>query len=198
METAFRSEELFTQAEFRRWTQSRPPSEVERHELVNGRIVMSPPARLGHGVVEANLHRLLGAFVHARRLGVTIGASAGFELPTGDVVAPDFAFVSAERWALAPEARADDLGFVRIVPDLLVEIVTPASVRRDRIEKPLLYAAAGVREYWIVDPARGEVAILGRAGDRFAAPLAATTGTVASSVLPGLQLTVEDLLALPA
>jgi Uma2 family endonuclease len=44
-------------------------------------------------------------------------------------------------------------------PDLVVEIVSPSSVKRDKYTKLHKYADAGVREYWIVDPKRRKVTV---------------------------------------
>lgn len=197
METAFRSEELFSQEEFRQWLELLPASDVNRYELINGRIVMSPPAKFRHGHVEANLHASITPFVRAHALGITLGSSAGFDLPTGDTLEPDFAFISNTRWAAGPRPREDEKGFTRIVPDLVVEIVSPTSVRRDRIEKRAIYARCGVREYWIVDPARGEVALFEAVADRFEEPRVLVAGEIPSRVLPGLKVLVAELLATP-
>ena len=197
METAFRSEELFTQQEFHHWLADVPPSEVRHYELVNGRIVMSPPADFRHGLVESRLQRLIAPYVHEHGLGLTLGSSAGYDLPTGDTLQPDFSFVSSERWAAGPRTAAAGEEFAQIVPDLIAEIVAPSSVRRDRIEKRLIYARCGVREYWLVDPAEGEVQVFTNLGDRFDEPRVVTGGAIASRVLPGLEVTVEELFAEP-
>ena len=107
METAFRSEETFTQEEFWSWLEQVPASDVNRYELLNGRIVMSPPAKLRHGWVEANLHRTLGRHIDERSPGIVLGSSAGFDLPTGDTLEPDFSFISRERWEAGPKPRDD-------------------------------------------------------------------------------------------
>ncbi len=197
METAFRSEETFTREEFWSWLDQLPASDVNRYELLNGRIVMSPPAKFRHGWVEANLHRTLGRHIDERSPGIVLGSSAGFDLPTGDTLEPDFSFISRERWEAGPKPRDDEKGFTRIVPDLAIEIVSPTSVRRDRIEKRIAYARAGVREYWVVDPERNEVAVYATLGDRFDEPRAFTSGAIVSHVLPALQVSVEQILARP-
>lgn len=197
METAFRSEETFTQKEFWRWLEGLPASDANRYELINGRIVMSPPAKLRHGWVETNLHMTISTFVRDRGLGITLGSSAGFDLPTGDTLEPDFSFISRERWEAGPKPLDDEKGFTRIVPDLAIEIVSPSSVRRDRVEKRIAYARAGVREYWIVDPERAETAVYTTLGDRFDEPRVVTSGPVRSHVLPELHATVEQILAEP-
>src|SRR5690606_547513 len=66
------------------------------YELLNGRVVMSPPAGYPHGEVGSNVQRLLASFVWDRKLGRVFDSSQGFELPSGDMVEPDHAFVSHE------------------------------------------------------------------------------------------------------
>ena len=49
--------------------------------------------------------------------------------------------------------------FLKLVPNLVVEILPPATARRDRIEKKRIYEANGVDEYWLVEPHRKEVTV---------------------------------------
>jgi len=156
-ETAFISTETFTQKTFRRWVDCRPMADLNRYELVNGRIVTSPPAGWGHGEIEANGIRILGDFVERHNLGKVFGSSTGYDLPSGDTVEPDAAFVSHERWAAGPQVRRGQ--FLKIVPTLVVEILSPATARRDRTEKKRLYEMNGVEEYWLVDQDRREVTV---------------------------------------
>jgi hypothetical protein len=53
METAFRSEETFSREEFWSWLERLPASDVNRYELINGRIVMRPPAKLRRALAAA-------------------------------------------------------------------------------------------------------------------------------------------------
>lgn len=192
-ETAFRSEEEFTQKEFRRWLERRPASDVNHYELLRGRIVMSPPASWRHGRIGAVLVRLLETHVEAGRLGRVFDASTGFELPSGETLEPDVAFVSRERWEAGPRPQGDEL--LRIVPDLVVEILSPSTARRDRTEKREIYAQNGVGEYWLVDPLHREVGVLRREGGGFGAPVSVSAGPIPSLVLSGLAACAEDLFA---
>lgn len=190
-DTIFRSEERFTQKQFRHWVEQRPRSDVSRYELIDGRIVMTPPAGPLHGSVEATLARLLGEHVASRKIGVVFGSSTGYDLPSGDTVEPDLSVVSAERLAAGPPIRADQ--FLRIAPTLAVEILSPSTARRDQTEKKDIYARNGVNEYWIVDPARKQVTVfhLGKRG--YGAGATFTAGPIRSRVLPGLDLSAKEL-----
>lgn len=74
---------------------------------------------------------------------------------------PDLLFVSKGREDIITAEN------VRGAPDLVVEILSPATDERDRRLKLDLYARHGVREYWIVDPVDKQVALLLRDESRF-------------------------------
>ena len=90
----------------------------------------------------------LGRFVEERTLGKLFAAPCDVVLSDHDVVQPDLLFVSREREHLLSGGDA-----VRGAPDLVVEILSPATAGRDRGYKHALYARHGVAEYWLVDPA---------------------------------------------
>ncbi len=132
-------------------------TDLNHYELIDGRIVTGPPAGWGHGEIEANEIRILGDFVERHNLGKVFGSSTGYDLPSGDTVETDAAFISHERWAAGPQVRRGQ--FLKIVPTLAVEILSPATARRDRTEKKRLYEMNGVEEYWLVDQDRREVTV---------------------------------------
>lgn len=190
-ETAFRSDARFDQASFRRWLDGRPGADLNHYELIDGRIVMTPPAGWPHGGLDANLSRVIGAHVRRHRLGIVMGSSAGYDLPSGDTLEPDVAFISAERFAAGPRPTPGQ--FVKIVPDLVVEILSPATSHRDRTEKKVVYERNGVAEYWIVDPAKHSVTVFPLRRGRFASARPISCGPIRSRVLPTLRLSVEQV-----
>src|SRR5436190_135608 len=99
MYPVFESASWMTQDEFDSWATSSPAQREGRQELLNGRIVMTPPAAFPHGKIESTLGFLLNGFVRPRKLGIVFGSSQGFDLPSGDTVEPDGSWVSPERWA---------------------------------------------------------------------------------------------------
>jgi Uma2 family endonuclease len=193
VETAFRSDERFTQEEFWDWLETVPPSDLHRYELLGGRIVMTPPAGWGHGYMESNLQRVIASHVHERGLGRTLGSSTGYDLPTGDTLEPDFSFISNERWGAGPKLRKDGKGFLATVPNLVVEILSPSTAARDRTEKKDAYEQSGIDEYWIVDSAKRRVIVFFREGAGFGASETTTAGAVRSRLLPDLRVTVEEI-----
>jgi Uma2 family endonuclease len=164
-QTTFISTETLTQKRYREWVENRPTGDINRYELASGKIVLTPPAAWEHAEVEARVIRILGDFVTTYNLGKIFGSSAGYELPTGDTLEPDASFISRERWSKGPQPRRGQ--FLRIVPTLAVEIISPATARRDRIEKKRIYEANGVDEYWLVDPQRREIMVFHLQGGKY-------------------------------
>lgn len=89
-------------------------------------------------------------------------------------------------------------GFLRVVPDLVVETISPSSRTRDTIEKRTIYAGNGVSEYWIVDPERRSIEVLSLVDGEFERAARVSSGAVAPRRLPGLDLRAEDVFAEPA
>src|SRR5579883_3470953 len=192
-EVTFESVETLSQAEFAEWLAKCAPRDDPRHyELLNGRIVMNPPSGWPHGESEAEFAAVLRNQVRERRLGRVFGASQGFELPTGDTVGPDAAYVSNERWAAAPRPEAGK--FLKVVPDLIVEVLSASTTTRDRGEKKAIYERNKVREYWLADPLTRTVTVFHLAGAKFdGGDVFDDSATLRSLVLPELEVPVRDL-----
>ncbi|MDP9363937.1 MAG: Uma2 family endonuclease [Chloroflexota bacterium] len=103
------------------------------------------------------------------------------------VVAPDVAFVRAERLPSPSERR----GFSPVVPDLAVEVVSPSDRQAKVDEKVALYLAAGVPLLWVAYPRRRVVRVH-RPGRE---PVELGEGDVldGEDVLPGFRLPVADV-----
>ncbi len=190
-ELSFESTTGMTQEQFCAWAEARAGWDPFGYELLNGRVVMTPPASYPHGEIGSNLQFLLAGFVRAHRLGKVFDSSQGFEMPSGDTVEPDHSFVSWERWNAM--TRSPEGAYLRVVPDLVVEVLSPATASRDRGEKRAIYERNGVREYLLVDwRARALSAHVLEAG-RYR-EVAASVGTWDSTVLEGLTFRVDELI----
>jgi Uma2 family endonuclease len=195
VQPVFESVETYTVEEFEAWVREQEArGNLARHELLNGRIVMAPPAGWPHGKIASSLIGELQAFVKPRRLGTVFDSSQGFRFPSGDVVEPDVSFVSNERWsAAAPPIEGE---FLRVVPDFVVEIASPSTASRDRGEKLMLYAQAGVSENWIVDYRLRRVSVWTRApSGRFEGPVVheGDRASVSSRVIAELTIPLGSL-----
>ena len=123
------------------------PDDRNRHELIDGEHYVTPCPNLKHQVVSGNLYLLIGSWLETHPIGRAFFAPFDVVLSKFDVVEPDLLYFSNERAAevLTPKN-------VQGAPDLVVEIVSPSTRKRDATIKRRLYERFGVSEYWIVDP----------------------------------------------
>jgi Uma2 family endonuclease len=161
----------------------------QRHEIIGGDLLMAPAPDYLHQDWSRKLFRIIDRFATDKKLGEIIYAPFDVVLNVENTVEPDLIFVSAANSGII-QRRA-----IVGVPDLLVEIISPSSVRRDRYDKKELYARFGVKEYWICDPANKSLEILVlREGQYSLHSSAEEKGKITSHVLTGLQFDVTDIL----
>jgi len=164
-----------------------PPD--KRYELLDGELVMAPAPSLKHQEVQFRLGRILGNFMVERALGKLFYAPCDVVLSSTDVVQPDLLFVSREHEHLLSGGEN-----VRGAPDLVVEIVSPATADRDGGYKRALYGRHGVTEYWLVDPEAETVQIhRQRAGVLAATHTFGRERTLRSPLFVGLELNLDDV-----
>ena len=163
-------------------------SDDERYELLNGELVMPPAPSTGHQIVSMVLGSLLHRFVSERKLGTVVAAPTDVVLSDRDVVQPDILFVSNQKSHILTREN------VRGAPDLVVEILSPATAERDRTFKLDLYAQHGVKEYWIVDPDAKTVTVLLLGENSFeAAGIFGEGQSPLSPTLAGFTVAVQEL-----
>jgi Uma2 family endonuclease len=161
-------------------------------EWVNGEVIVHMPTKQPHQIVVAFLLQLLGLFIQLFHLGRLLPAP--FEMravPNGPAWEPDLLFVAREHLERLTEARLSGPA------DLVVEVVSDDSVARDRADKFYECQAAGVTEYWIIDPRPGyervDFYVLDGQG-RYRPVPANPDGRYHSTVLAGFWLQVDCLL----
>ncbi|HHJ07489.1 MAG TPA: Uma2 family endonuclease, partial [Anaerolineae bacterium] len=103
-------------------------------------------------------------------------------------VQPDLLFIARDRLNIVKEDYIDG------APDLIAEALSPGSQSYDRRTKFNLYARAGVKEYWLIDPQSCVVEIYVLRGQAYA-PLGAFNSNqlLRSEILPDLKLPVQEL-----
>ncbi len=176
----------FTYEDYR----SLPESETKRYELLEGELVMVPSPNTYHQRIFGRLHVLLVDYVDKNRLGEVFAAPFDVVLSEDVVLQPDIIYVSNERAGIITPQN------IRGAPDLVVEVLSPATAERDRIYKRSLYARYGVRECWIVNPGEKtiEVIELSREGpSRFEIYRELEKQSLQSLVLPGLAIPLVDV-----
>ncbi len=118
-----------------------------RFEVLEGMLVRDPSPNVMHQRVSRRLQRILDDYVATSDPeGEIFDAPLDVTLQDTTVVQPDLLYVSGGQSEIVREARIDG------APTLMVEVLSPTSGRKDRIQKLQIYQQAGVQHYWLVDP----------------------------------------------
>ena len=162
------------------------PNDGKRYEILDGELFVTPAPALLHQRVSRNLERLLDRHVVEHALGEILHAPIDLILSPTTIAQPDILFIRAGRDITTTRA-------VEAPPDLVVEIVSPSSLRQDRVTKAALYARFGVLHYWIVDPEARQFDVyeLDGAAYRLSGE-ARGTEVLRSSLFPGLEIALVD------
>jgi Uma2 family endonuclease len=115
-------------------------------ELVDGNIIVMSPSGYELEEVGTEFARLLGNWVRQRKLGRITGSSAGFQLSSTNLRAPDVSFVKAERLKRSTE------DYATIVPDLVVEVKSKTDSTSKLREKIKGYITLGSQIGTLIDP----------------------------------------------
>ena len=167
------------------------PDDGKRHELIDGEHYVTPSPNAKHQTIVLNVAALLRSHARAHALGRVFIAPFDVVFSDFDVVEPDLLFVSKARQADVLTAK-----HVRGAPDLVVEIGSPSTRKRDETIKRRLYERFGVSEYWIVDPELDAIKVYRTTDGRFerVAELSLERDDVLESPLfPNLALRLFDI-----
>jgi Uma2 family endonuclease len=166
------------------------PQDGNRYEIIDGEPIVSPAPSLIHAEIVARLFLLIRGFVIGGGIGKHVfTAPVDVRLTGVRIVEPDIVYVSPAR----SEILADP-ALIDGAPDLIVEVLSPSNRTYDEQVKYRLYAEAGVREYWLVDPERETLAIFALGGDGYAL-VPHDPEHARSVILPGLEIDVAPLFA---
>ena len=162
------------------------PDDGQRHELIDGEHYVTPSPNTKHQRVSGNLHFLIRAWLERHPIGEVFYAPFDVVFTRFDVVEPDLLYLSHARAKAALTAA-----HVAGVPELVIEIGSPSTRKRDETIKRRLYEREGVSEYWVVDPDLDVIRNDRRGADGFAraSELSAEAGeTLTSPLFAGLEL----------
>jgi Uma2 family endonuclease len=119
---------------------------------------MSAPVRV-HARFTENLSFLFNIFIRKKRGKCHIyHAPFDVRLPKNDKTADDEVYnvVQPDICVICDLAKLDERGCIG-APDLMVEVLSPSTFKKDWTKKRDLYEESGVREYWLVDPKKKTV-----------------------------------------
>lgn len=165
------------------------PDDGRRYELIQGVPREMPMGGFGHGVVGVRFVTRVDRYVEEHGLGLVVGPDTGFrfERAPDQLLIPAGAFVRSDR--LPPPERWHLV--VDLVPDLVIEVVSPNDTGPEVAEKVAYYLSQGVTLVWVAYPRRRQI-VVHRSGQD-AKPLAADDFLDGEDVLPGFRLPVGEL-----
>lgn len=159
------------------------PESMDKVELIDGEIFVAPSPTVEHQSLVAHLTSALFLWSRANPPFEVLAAPIDVRFGEDRILQPDLV-VFSERVRRAP-------GPIRQLPTLCIEVLSGSNRSHDLVTKRFVYAAAGVPEYWIIDP-NGSVECW--RGDGLTDG-AAVVDALSSPRLPGFELSLKTLFA---
>jgi Uma2 family endonuclease len=167
------------------------PDDGQRHELIDGEHYVTPSPNTKHQRVSGNLHLLIGSWLEIHQVGRVFYAPYDVVFSNFDVVEPDLLYLSNERMAEVVTPQ-----HVRGAPEIVIEIGSPGTRKRDETIKKRLYERSGVSEYWVIDPELDVVRVYRRGEDGFGRAIELSSeadDSLTTPLLPGLEMPLRRI-----
>jgi Uma2 family endonuclease len=162
-----------------------------RYELVDGVAYAMTSPNLDHQSVSGELHFQLYNFLKGKKCKVFAApVDLRLEADTRDdvVFQPDLIVV-------CDKSKIADGKACKGAPDIIIEITSPSTARRDKILKFNRYLNAGVKEYWIVDPETKSVNVFVLKNGEYVSYAYGDTDILLSHVLKGCKINLSEVFA---
>ncbi len=161
-----------------------------RYEVIDGDLIRDPSPSFQHQRVSRRLQRILeDYFSETDPKGEVFDAPLDLNLTLHTVVQPDLLYLPGSR-----PAQRDPID---IVPELIVEILSPSTGRKDRVLKLNHYQSAGVTHYWILDPEDGIIEAYELRDERYVSMVRTDKGSFSHPSFPGLSFSIDELFSKP-
>jgi len=167
-----------------------PDEDGVRRELIDGELFVTPSPFTRHQRLVRRLAISLGNHLDANPTqGELFFSALDVVMTPSDVVEPDLFVVLADQSEILTDKN------VQGAPGLLIEVLSRGTRKRDETLKKNLFDREGVREYWLVDPERNQIAVHRRAagGSFMPGTTLDASDTLTTSLLPGCSLALGKL-----
>ena len=183
MELPVKNEKRYTYPDYYSW------NDGQRWELIDGyAYLMAPAPTRAHQSATGSLYLQLANFLKGKSCRVFV---APFDVRL-NASANDNTVVQPDLLVVCDKSKLDRKCCVG-APDFVIEILSPSTARLDRTTKFDQYKAAGVREYWIVDPDTRTVSAHVLQNGEYMTRAYTDTGTAPVSVLEGCEINLEEV-----
>ncbi len=163
-----------------------------KYELILGKLELMNPPTVRHFLIAKFLEQTFDREIQKKSLNWLCFREAGIRTGWQKSRLPDLFIIDKN---VAMESL-DSSAVFQTTPFLIIEIVSPESIKRDYRYKRSEYAALEVPEYWIVDPQDNKVTVLVLNEGLYEETVFSEKGQIVSSIFTELELTVQEILSI--
>lgn len=165
-------------------------NELRIERTSDGQIIIMAPTGSETGNRNSEIHLEIGFWNRQQKLGYTFDSSTGFKLPNGADRAPDFAWISKDRWDAL--TAIEKKKFAPIAPDFVLELRSEDQSLSELREKMDEYMDVGCRLGWLIDPQNRRTYVYLENGD--IQTVSFDEKLNGAEVMPGLEVVWADVI----
>ncbi len=166
-----------------------PDNDLFIYELINGELMKKQAPKPLHQQVSRRISAAFETFLKEKPVGVFFYSPIDVFFDDYNRSQPDLLFISDDR-SFIVDLENGIMG----APDLIVEIISPSSIKMDRFDKKEMYKIFAIKEYWLVDPKNQTVEIYAFQHDDYALhQFLEMEGVVESTIMKGLDMDIKTI-----
>lgn len=168
-----------------------PDNDPFIYELINGILMKKQAPTSKHQTAVLSIASAIKVLTIEKLNGFVFTSPIDVFFDKFNNTQPDILFIKKERGFLI-----DPTNGIVGAPDIIVEVISPSSVKVDKIDKKALYLRFGVKEFWLVDPVYQTLSLYVLDNDEYELKQELfSEGKIESSVLPELNLDLKHVFA---
>jgi Uma2 family endonuclease len=168
-----------------------PENDFHIYELINGELMRRTAPKPLHQSVSWKLGHAIENYIQKTAIGIGFSAPIDVFFDDHNQTQPDLIFISKAR-----DFIIDKEWGIMGAPDLVVEIISPSSIKIDRFDKKDMYKQFAVKEYWLIDPKNQTLELYLFEGDDYKLhQFLQEESLINSTILMGLELDVKTIFA---
>jgi len=163
-------------------------TEQEKAEFINGEIIIHSPVKKFHNQINGNLYKIIDTYVVENNIGF-VGIEKILIQCTRNDYEPDLCYFNKEK---SKKFKNEQSLFP--IPDMIIEVLSKGTEKRDRGIKFEDYQNHGVKEYWIIDPKKNiiEQYVLNKKGN-YEMVLKSNSGDIKPTTINGLIIPIQSI-----
>ena len=164
------------------------PDDGKRYEIIDGELYMATTPTTNHQIIADRFLVVLSNYLERHPIGIAISAPLEVFLSATNLAQPDVMFISKDRLHIIKPTQ------IKGAPDLVIEVLSPSTEKRDRTVKLKMYAKFGVREYWMAKEKTATVEIFRlQEGKLILVARLGKSDVLTSPLFPGLEIPLAKI-----